>query len=152
MPTASRVLFARRAATRSCYRFPASSAASLERLSRSADVRLELALKSTWKDGTRAIASGERVDTLKHRAPTRLDLEEIVTTVALRAIRWLERHGYLRSDGDEGPTENEDTASPWMRCLQGSLGVGELQRWVEHGSAEQSRGPARTRSLESRPK
>lgn len=32
-------------------------------------------------------ASGERVDTLKHRAPTRLDLEEIVTTVA---IRWLE--------------------------------------------------------------
>ena len=49
--------------------------------------------------------------------------------------------------GDEGPTENEDTASPWMRCLQGSLGVGELQRWVEHGSAEQTRGPARARSL-----
>jgi hypothetical protein len=92
-------------------------------------------------------ASGERVDTLKHRAPTRLDLEEIVTTVALRAIRGLERHGYLLSDGDGGPTENEDTASPWMRCLQGSLGVGELQRWVEHGSAEQSRGPARARSL-----
>jgi hypothetical protein len=37
-------------------------------------------------------ASGVRVDTLKHRAPTRLDLEEIVTSVAIRAIRWLERH------------------------------------------------------------
>jgi hypothetical protein len=91
--------------------------------------------------------SGERVDTLKHRAPTRLDLEEIVTTVAIRAIRWLERHGYLRSADDENLTENADTASPWMRCLQGSLGVGELQRWAEHRSAEQSRDPARTRSL-----
>jgi hypothetical protein len=92
-------------------------------------------------------ASGERVETLKHRAPTLLDLEEIVTTVATRAVRWLERHGYLRSDDDEDAAENADTASPWMRCLQGSLGVGELQRWAEHGSAEQSRGPARARSL-----
>jgi len=27
----------------------------------------------------------------------------------------------------------------WMRCLQGSLGVGELQRWAEHGGAEKPR-------------
>jgi hypothetical protein len=92
-------------------------------------------------------ASGERVGALKHRAPTRLDLEEIVTTVAARAVRWLEKHGYLRSDDDEDPTESTDTASPWMRCLQGSLGVGELQRWTEHVSAEQNRDPARGRSL-----
>lgn len=92
-------------------------------------------------------ASGERVDTLKHRAPTRLDLEEIVTTVAIRAIRWLERLGYLPGDDDEDLIENADTPSPWMRCLQGSLGVGELQRWAEHGSTEQRRDPARGRSL-----
>lgn len=69
-------------------------------------------------------ASGERVDTLKHRAPTRLDLEEIVMTVAIRAVRWLGKHGFLRSEDDEDPAANADTASPWMRCLQGSLGVG----------------------------
>ena len=66
-------------------------------------------------------AAGERVDTLKHRAPTRLDLEEIVTIIATRSIRWLEKHGYLRSEDDEDPAENADTTSPWMRCLQGSL-------------------------------
>jgi hypothetical protein len=92
-------------------------------------------------------AAGEHVDTLKHRAPTRLDLEEIVTIIATRSIRWLEKHGYLRSEDDEDPAENADTTSPWMRCLQGSLGVGELQRWAEHGSPEQSRDPARRRSL-----
>ena len=34
-----------------------------------------------------------------------------------------------------------------MRCRQSSLGVGELQRWAEEGGAEQSRHPARSRSL-----
>jgi hypothetical protein len=38
-------------------------------------------------------ATGEHVDTLKHHAPTRLDLEEIVTTVATRCVRWLDKHG-----------------------------------------------------------
>jgi len=92
-------------------------------------------------------ATGKRVDTLKHRAPTRLDLEELVTTVAIRAVRWLEKHGYLRSEGPGAPAENADTDSPWMRCLQGSLGVGELQRWAEHGRAEEDPDRARGRSL-----
>jgi hypothetical protein len=34
-----------------------------------------------------------------------------------------------------------------MRCLQGSLGVGELQRWTDHGRAEQNADPAQGRSL-----
>jgi hypothetical protein len=34
--------------------------------------------------------------------------------------------------------ENADTDSPWMRCLQGSLGVGEVQRRAEHGRPEQN--------------
>jgi hypothetical protein len=55
-------------------------------------------------------ATGERVDTLKHRAPTRLDLEEIVTTVATRCVRWLKNHGYLRRDGED-TVENADTCS-----------------------------------------
>jgi hypothetical protein len=38
-------------------------------------------------------------------------------------------------------------ALPRMRCLQGSLGVGELQRWAEHGRAEQNADPTRRRSL-----
>ena len=42
---------------------------------------------------------------------------------------------------------NTDADSPWMRCLQGSLGVGELQRCVEHGGAEDNPDPARGRSL-----
>jgi len=91
-------------------------------------------------------ATGERVDTLKHPAPTRLDLEEIVTTVATRCVRWLDKHGYLRSDGENDPAEHADTDSPWMRCLQGSLGVGELQRWAEHGRADENADP-RGRSL-----
>jgi hypothetical protein len=81
-------------------------------------------------------ATGEYVDTLNHRAPTRLDLEEIVTAVAVRSVGWLDKHGYLRSEGEEDAAENADTDSPWMRCLQGSLGVGELQRWAEHGRSE----------------
>jgi hypothetical protein len=92
-------------------------------------------------------AMGERVDTLKHRAPTRLDLEEIVTTVATRCIRWLEKHSYLRREDEEDPADNADTDSPWMRRLQRSLGVGELQRWAEHGRAEQNADTARGRSL-----
>jgi hypothetical protein len=64
-------------------------------------------------------ATGEHVDTLKHRVPTRLDLEEIVTSVATRCVRWLGKHGYLRSEGEDDPAENADTDSPWMRCLQG---------------------------------
>jgi hypothetical protein len=71
-------------------------------------------------------ATGERVDTLKHRAPTRIDVEEIVTSVATRCVRWLEKRGYLRGEGDDDPAENadsSDTDSPWMRCLRGSLGV-----------------------------
>ena len=40
--------------------------------------------------------TGSHVDTLKPRAPTRLDLEEIVTTIAVRSVGWLDRHGYLR--------------------------------------------------------
>jgi hypothetical protein len=91
-------------------------------------------------------AKGERIDTLKHRAPTRLDLEEIVTSVATRCVRWLDKHGYLRREGEEDPAENADTDSPWMRCLQGSLGVGELQRWAEHGRADENADP-RGRSL-----
>lgn len=49
-----------------------------------------------------ATSTGVKVDssTVKHRAPTRLDLEEVVTTVAIRAVRWLEKHGYLRSEGE----------------------------------------------------
>jgi hypothetical protein len=34
-------------------------------------------------------ATGEHVDTLNYRAPTRLDLEEIVTAVAVRSVGWL---------------------------------------------------------------
>jgi hypothetical protein len=70
-----------------------------------------------------------------------------VTTVATRCVRWLEKHGYLRSDGEEDAAETTDTDSPWMRCLQGSLGVGELQRSAEHGRADENRDPARGRSL-----
>jgi hypothetical protein len=94
-------------------------------------------------------AKGESVDTLKHRAPTRLDLAEIVTAVATRSVRWLEKHGYLRKvgDEDENPAETGEADSPWMRCLQGSLGVGELQRWPEHGRAEDTPDPTRGRSL-----
>ena len=60
----------------------------------------------------------ERVDTVKLRAPARLDLEEIVTAVAARAIRWLQRHGYLESHGDDPIPSDGD--APWMRCLRGS--------------------------------
>jgi len=74
-------------------------------------------------------------------------LSAIVTTVASRAVRWLEKHGYLRREGEEDPAENADTDSPWMRCLQGSLGLGELQRWAEHGRSEEKAEPARGSSL-----
>jgi hypothetical protein len=92
-------------------------------------------------------ATSEHVDTLNHRAPTRLDLEEIVTAVAVRSVGWLGKHGYLRSEGEERPAENADTDSPWIRCLQGSLGVGELQRWAEHGRSEKKSDPAQGHRL-----
>jgi hypothetical protein len=73
-------------------------------------------------------ASRQRVDALRHRVPTGLDLEEIVTAVALRAVRWLERHGYLRAEEGDDLAGSSEADSPWMRCLRGSLGVGDLQR------------------------
>jgi hypothetical protein len=63
--------------------------------------------------------------------------------MALRSVRWLEQHGYVRREGEPEPAEDEEARSPWLRCLQGSLGVGELQRWAEHGQSEQD--PSRTR-------
>ena len=92
-------------------------------------------------------ASGERVTTQPLRAPTRLDLDEIVTAVAARCIRWLEQHGHLRSEGEEDSAAAADADSPWMKCLQGSLGVGELQRRTERDHAEQRRGTAPGRLL-----
>lgn len=68
-----------------------------------------------------------------------------MTTIAVRSVGWLRRHGYLRAE--EAPPGSADAESPWMRCLQGSLGVGELQRWAEHGGAakpaDRARGSAR---------
>jgi len=92
--------------------------------------------------------TGERLDTLRHRAPTRLDLEEIVTTIAIRCVRWLEKRGYLRGEKEEDPAATGDTDSPWMRCLRGSLGVGQLQRWAERGRPEKIAAPARGRALQ----
>ena len=88
----------------------------------------------------------EQLHTLPLPAPTGLDLDEVVTTVAARAVGWLEKHGYLRDDGED-PAEHADSDSPWMRCLQGSLGVGELQRWTEHGRTDRHRAPSQGRSL-----
>jgi hypothetical protein len=82
--------------------------------------------------------AGERVQTLKHRAPTRFDLEEIVTAVVARSVSWLDKRGYLRNEGEQDHLESADADSPWLRCLQGTLGVGELQRWAEHGRTEQN--------------
>jgi hypothetical protein len=54
-------------------------------------------------------------------APRGLDLEEIVTAVAGRVVRWLGRHGHL------GQSEGEaDESTPLQRCLEGALGIGEL--------------------------
>lgn len=50
---------------------------------------------------------------LKNRAPTRLALEEIVTSVASRSMRWLEKQGDLRSNAEDDPAENADNDSPW---------------------------------------
>jgi hypothetical protein len=62
---------------------------------------------------------------------------------------WLHRHGYLGAPREAPQHESADADSPWMRCLQGSLGVGELQRWAEHGRAEK---PAPRAHESSRPK
>lgn len=80
-------------------------------------------------------ATGEHASVRSLRAPTRLDLEEIVTAVALRSVRWLEQHGHVRGEGEEDPAEDAETRSPWLRCLQGSLGVGELQRRARGAAA-----------------
>ena len=53
-------------------------------------------------------AKRDRVDTLRHRAPTRLDLEEIVTTVATRAVRRLEWAAARRRSGE--PSARRDDA------------------------------------------
>ncbi len=92
-----------------------------------------------------ALSVSECVDTLRHRAPVRLDLEEIVTAVATRAVRWLEKHGYLRDDSSDEFAGSSEVESPWMRCLRGSLGVGELHRSAGHGHVDEGAEPgART--------
>ena len=51
------------------------------------------------------------------QAPARLDLEEldleeIVTAVATRAVRWLERHGYLHEDGSDELADSSEGTLP----------------------------------------
>ncbi len=96
-------------------------------------------------------AGNERVQTLKHRAPRRLDLEEIVTGVAVRAVRWLAQHGYLHENGSDQLGGSSEAESPWLRCLRGSLGVGELQRWTEHQRLDEGSEPARSTRSPPRP-
>lgn len=87
-------------------------------------------------DGVFVAESGsDRVRLVKYSAPTKLDLEEIVSAVGICVMRWLGRHGYLRDDSDDdGARAGDESDSPWLRCLQGSLGVGDLQQLGRGGS------------------
>lgn len=59
------------------------------------------------------------------------------------------KHAYVRTEDEteQAAADGADAESPWMRCLRGSLGVGELQRWAEHGRAEASASPTAGRSM-----
>jgi hypothetical protein len=49
------------------------------------------------------------------------------------------KHGHLREDGSDDVAVSSEAESPWLRCLRGSLGVGELQRWTVAGRAGRHR-------------
>ncbi|MCH2107968.1 MAG: transposase [Polyangiaceae bacterium] len=54
------------------------------------------------------------------RRPSRSELEDITYNVSVRAIRWLERKGFIQ------PEEPIEEPSLLQMCLQSSLGLGEL--------------------------
>jgi hypothetical protein len=60
-------------------------------------------------------ATGEHASSTALRPPTRLDLEESVIAVALRSVRWLDQHGYVRCEGEQDTAEDaeaEPTTDP----------------------------------------
>jgi hypothetical protein len=57
-------------------------------------------------------ATGKHVTVQPLRAPSRLDLEEIVTAVAARCVRWLEQHGTCGARATERRTVPALTLTP----------------------------------------
>ena len=56
--------------------------------------------------------------------PSAVELSEITHNLAVRCLRWLRRHGFLKTQSDDdGPLQ---LPSAMDACLQGSVGLGEL--------------------------
>ncbi len=66
------------------------------------------------------------------RAPSQLDLDEVAHNTAVRALRWLERHGHLRAPA-EAPSRSPSLLDA---CLESSLGTGGLVRLKTSGKTE----------------
>jgi hypothetical protein len=84
--------------------------------------------------------TGEHVDTLKHRPPTLLDLEEIVTAVATRCVRWLEEHSYVRS------AEDEHEPAALTAIPRGCAACEAAWAWVSYDAGRSADLPRSTRA------
>jgi hypothetical protein len=83
-------------------------------------------LHAVFPDGVFSrLASGE-VEFHKLRQPAADDLEDIAFNVHQRFLRWLQRHGLLKSEADDGFSDESAELSALQACAQGSLGLGNL--------------------------
>jgi len=89
-------------------------------------LNLNTHLHAVLPDGVFLRLASGTVDFHEQRQPAPVDLEEIAFNVHQRFMRWLRRHGLLKSEPDDGISNEAPKLSALEACAQGSLGLGNL--------------------------
>src|SRR5664280_1165768 len=89
-------------------------------------LNLNTHLHAVFPDGvfSRLPSGGVEFHELRHPAPD--DLEDIAFNAHQRFLRWLQRHGLLKNEADDGFSIESTELSAVEACAQGSLGLGNL--------------------------
>ena len=89
-------------------------------------LNLNTHLHAVFPDGVFERLPSGTVEFHELRQPAPDDLEDIVFNVHQRFMRWLQRHGLLKSEPDDEFSNESPELSALESCAQGSLGLGNL--------------------------
>ena len=89
-------------------------------------LNLNTHLHAVFPDGVFSRLSSGKIEFHELRQPVPDDLEEIAFNVHQRFMRWLRRHGLLKSEADDEFSNESPEFSALEACAQGSLGLGNL--------------------------
>jgi len=89
-------------------------------------LNLNTHLHAVFPDGVFSRCLSGKVDFHELRQPAPFDLEEIAFNLHQRFMRWLRRHGLLKSETDDEFSNEAPDLSALEAYAQGSLGLGNL--------------------------